>query len=133
MARKKPDAGIRSTLVNGLRPLLPRGWKLHPYRTVPDDINQTTVWVKLDTIDKLPEAPQSGANLVTFVVTVASTKVLLQEADADLDDRVIELMHALDALPLVRRASARQVAATDVHLGFDISVEVLTYPIPDKE
>lgn len=132
MARRKPD-GIRSTLVDGLRPLLPRGWKLVPYRTVPDDINQTTVWVKLDTIDKLPEAPASGTNLCTFVVTIASTKASLQEADADLDDRVIELVHALDALPLVRRASARQVAVTEVHLGYDITVEVLTYPIPDKE
>lgn len=126
--KRRQRSGIRSVLVDGLKPLLPRDWKLMPYRTTTDDINQVTVWVKLRSLEKLAEAPASGYMVASFVVTVATPKAALAEADADLDDRVVELVHALDALQMVRRSSAEQVAVSDTHLGFDITVEVFTRP-----
>lgn len=128
MAARKKTVTVRSALVDGLRPLLPRGWKLVPYRTTTDDINQVTVWVKLETIGKLTEAPASGYLLVTFTVTVASTKASFTEADRDLDGRVIDLFDAIDSLPMIRRAEAKAVAVSDTHLGYDITVELVTQP-----
>lgn len=129
--RTRKPVGIRSTLVEGLRPLLPRRWKLHPYRTAPDAINQTTVWVKLGSIEKLAEAPISGVNLVTFVVTIAVPEADFAEADERLDTDVIALTDAIDALPMVRRARADAVAVTDLYLGYDISVELITQPVKE--
>lgn len=130
-ARRPPVVGIRSALIGGLAPLLPRGWKLHPYRKAPDAINQTTVWVKLGSIEKLPEAPVSGVNLITYTVTVAVPEADFADADERLDMDVITLTDALDALPMVRRARADAVAVADLYLGYDISVEVITQPIKE--
>ncbi len=134
MPAKKP-AGARAVLVEGIRPLLPRRWKLHPYSGAPDAINQATVWVSLRSIEKMPEAPQSRWLNTTFTVTIASSKASITEADEDLDDLVLDLFAAIDALPMVKRAGAERVAVNDTYLGFDITVEVYAGPNPstDKE
>ncbi|MCS5513997.1 hypothetical protein NY537_14735 [Curtobacterium flaccumfaciens pv. betae] len=118
---------VRAVITDALKPLLPRGWKFFPYRVTPDAINSTTVWVRLQTIAKLPEAPKSGVHVVTYVVTIAVPEADPSEADARLDDDVIALVQALDLLPNIRRATAEQVAVTDTSLGYDITVEIITY------
>ena len=127
MATRKQVGEVRQVITSALKPLLPRGWKFFPYRVNPDAINSTTVWLRLQTIEKVPEAPQSQAHVVTYVVTVAVPESDPSEADARLDDEVITLVHALDALPNIRRTRAEQVSVTDAYLGFDITVEIITY------
>ncbi|MEN0101842.1 MAG: hypothetical protein AAGC90_02855 [Curtobacterium sp.] len=133
MARRKPIGEVRQIISEALKPLLPRAWKFFPYRVPTEAINGTTVWLKLSSIEKLPEAPQSRAHVVTYTVTVAVPEADLSEADARLDDDVIVLVHALDALPNIRRTRAEQVSVADAYLGFDITVEIITYPITTQE
>jgi len=133
MATRKKTGVVRAVIIDALKPRLPRGWKFFPYRVPVEAINSTTVWVRLQTIAKLPEAPQSGVHLVTYIVTIAVPEADMSEADARLDDDVIALVQALDLLPNIRRATAEQVNVTDSVLGYDITVEIITHPIPDKE
>lgn len=133
MATRKKVGEVRQVITGALKPLLPRGWKFFPYRVPTEAITSATVWVRLQSIDKLPEAPQSKAHVVTYVVTIAVPEADPSEADARLDDDVIELVHALDALPNIRRTRAEQVAVADAYLGFDITVEIITFPLTNKE
>jgi len=135
--RKKPTR-YRGWVMQSLKPLLPRGWDLIPYSRTPESIEKTTVLVGLQNITRLPEAPMSS-HVTEYVVTVVSPASDLAQADADLDDDIADLLHAIDnarddkGFPVLAWTRAERRVYGDFNLAFDITVSVITTSTPTKE
>ena len=132
MAARKKVGTVRSALVSLLEEHLPSAWRLEPYRRKADAIKATTVYLKLGSVERIPEAPMSG-HVASFTVTVADPATDWAQADAALDDNVIELVMLLNRADAVKAARAEAVVVNDTYLGFDISVEVIATATPTQE
>lgn len=117
----------RAHLRDQLEPLLPTGWRLIPYQRMPRTIDQPTVLVKHISFEPLSQAP-IGSLSNGLVVTIADPHADQEAAEDALDQAVLELCSALDALPTVLWTEAQKVTVGD-YLGWDISATVRT----DKE
>lgn len=137
MARRKVAEQYRRWVTDRLRPVLPRRWTLAPYTRKPDELSGPTVVVTLQKIQRLPEAPL-GSQIVTYLVTVIDPATDWAQADAALDDEIVDLIAALDSvrnddgLPVLRWTAADRNTWNDTYLAFDISVEVIITATPKE-
>ena len=137
MARRKVDQQYRRWVTDSLKPLLPRRWTLAPYTRKPDDLDGVTVIVTLQTIKRLPEAPL-GKQIATYLVTIVDPAQDYSQADAALDDEIVDLISALDTvrgptgLPILRWTSADRNTWNDTYLAFDITVDAIITATPKE-
>ncbi|WIA98031.1 hypothetical protein [Curtobacterium sp. MCBA15_004] len=135
--QKNPGERYRDWIKEQLAPLLPRRWDLAVYTRKPDDISRPTVIVTLQKIERLPESPL-GSQLVTYLVTVVDPAADWSQADALLDDEIVDLVNALDAtrnergLPILRWTSADRNTWSDTYLAFDITVTAVITATPKE-
>jgi len=90
-----PEVYVRKTLIDALKPLLPSDWRLIPYATNLDTISRPVVMLRLKTIEKLAQAPLSHRT-ATFTLTVIEPRTEPGPADDALDDKLIDLLAAID-------------------------------------
>lgn len=133
MPRRKVDQQYRRWVLDVLKPNLPRRWTLAPYIRKPDDLDGITVIVHLQKIERLPEAPL-GSQIATYLVTIVDPAQDWSQADANLDDEIVDLISALDlvrnqeGLPVLRWTSADRNTWNDTYLAFDITVTAIITP-----
>jgi hypothetical protein len=93
-----PEINVRHTLVEALRPLLPKSWRLIPYATNLDVVGTTpVVMLRLNDIEKLAQSPLSH-RVATFSLLIIEPKTEPGRADDAIDDKLIDLLSALDTL-----------------------------------
>ena len=111
---------LRAAVTDALKPILPTDWKLVSYQTNLDTISQPVVVLKLETVERHPQAP-NGARLITYTLTVIEPKTAPGPADDALDHKLVVLLDAIDATPGLRWSKAQRVA-TDTNPAFDVSL-----------
>lgn len=124
---KKPIKPLttREQLVEALSPLLPKAWKVVPYSRNLDAISVPTVMVHLSNLSKAPSAPQ-GVLLSEFTISIIDPLTDPERAQGALDDEVMELIHAIDALPgWIVWESAEPTLVQDA-LAWDVRTTVLS-------
>lgn len=137
MARRKVSEQYRRWVTDQLKPLLPRRWDLAPYMRKPDELTAPTVMVTLQRIERLPEAPL-GSQLVTYLVTIVDPAQDWSQADANLDDEIVDLIGGLDSTrttagtPVLRWTGADRAVWNDSYLAFDISVTAVITVTPEE-
>ena len=115
----------RQQLATAIAPLLPATWKLIPYQDSIDTLSSVVVMLKLESIEKAPSAP-IGAYLAKFTVTIADPSTDPKNAEDRLDDEVLALLAALDALNSTLWSTATKVSFNSTNLAYDIAVSVVT-------
>jgi hypothetical protein len=121
---------VRKWVEDQLTPHLPDTWRFIRYDTNVDRISQTIVMLKLQSIARTPSAPNSG-HTVEFVLTVVEPRIDPKLREDDLDEKLIEIVYAIDTVPNIRWTNAQRVLFNDTNLAFDITLEVVTSK--DKE
>jgi hypothetical protein len=120
---KEPKAKTtREQLAAELKPLLPRTWKIIPYARNLDDANQTRVMLHATDIHP---APAMGALETDYTITVISPKADPTGAQTDLDDDVLNVLHALDGITWLMFRNASPTVVQD-YLSWDINITVIT-------
>lgn len=119
-----PTIRFRQSVINRLKPLLPRKWKLLPYGTNLDKLSVPVVMLTIQSITRTPQLPQShrtyAATLSIFQPSTAPGRM-----DDALDDDLIDLLNAIDELDDVKWTKAERVLGNnDSNYGFDITIEV---------
>lgn len=118
-------SSLRDWIDEQLTPLLPDAWSLIPNQRIPETINATTVVLKHLKIERLEEAPL-GQLRNTVTLTVADPHQDQVTAENELDESVLTLCTALDALPKLNWTGAEKVLVSDTYLGWDITLTVIT-------
>ena len=116
---------IRKAVIDSIRPLLPKGWRLYDHNRSLDDITAPVVMLHIEAITRTPQAPQ-GHRTVTYLLTVIEPLYEPGRADDALDEKLIELVDALDTVPKLRWMDAKRVTFQDTRPAYDITLEVLT-------
>jgi hypothetical protein len=124
MSKATKPRTSREQLVDLLRPLLPKTWKLVPFSRGLDTPSQVTVMVHATAIRDAPAAPQ-GALETEFTLSVIDPQTDPERAQGALDDEVLELIHALKAVPFLIWESAEPTLVQD-SLSWDIKTTVIT-------
>ena len=122
---------IRKWVEDQLTPLIPNTWRFIRYDTNVDRINQTVVMLKLQTIRRTPEAPNSG-HTVEFVMTIVEPRLDTKQREDDLDAKLIDLVYFIDKIPNLRWVSAQRVIFSENNLAFDITIEAVTTQDPEE-
>jgi hypothetical protein len=127
VARRKADvpAPFRRWVLEELKPILPKDWRLVPYAADVDAPSVPTVLIKLQSVAPLPGAPLGHLN-ATYVVTIVEPQTDAGTADRNLDDELLTLLHALDGVQNLIFSQAERVAFDDVHMAYDVSLTVIT-------
>jgi len=119
------DSSVRSWLAEQLKPLLPEGWRLLEVSSLPDTLSTVTVVLKHLGMRPLAEAPK-GHLLNEVVVTIADPHGNLDKADDELDNNVLDLVHALDSVKKIIFTEAKKVLVDERWLGWDITCSTIT-------
>ncbi|MFJ3392024.1 hypothetical protein [Leifsonia aquatica] len=119
------DVNVRQTIIDGIKPLLPKRWKLLPNNPNLDTLSQVTVTVRIDRIERTREAPQSHRDYYG-VIRVIDPSQSIDKVDDAIDDDIIDLLNAIDELPLLSWTTAErgQVEGTQ-NFAFDITFKML--------
>jgi hypothetical protein len=137
MPRRKVSEQYRRWVLDRLKPQLPNRWTVAAYTRRPDELAGPTVILTLQSIKRLPEAPL-GSQIVTYLVTIVDPSQEWSQADAQLDDEIVDLIAALDSvrndqgLPVLRWTSADRNTWNDTYLAFDITVDVIITATPKE-
>ena len=108
-----------------LLPLLPKRWRLvHTDRNL-DTLDRVTVILKLQEVTRTPATPQAGLT-TTWTATIITPKQMLEPAELELDDAILDLILALDRIDQLRWTTATRVLYGDIYQAFDITFESLT-------
>lgn len=111
-------------LADAIKPLLPKSWHFVGYEDAVDDVDRITVVLKLQEVQRMPEAPL-GAYLTSWIVTVTDPHTDPAKADPSLFDAVIDLLDDLDDLSWLRWTSAKKVLDNDRY-AYDITIQTST-------
>lgn len=113
---------VRTWLDTNLAPLFPEGWRWVPYQRNTDSLDAVTVQWKQSRILPLSEAPM-GVLRVEGTVTVMSPRTDVERAEEELDEAIVDLLAAIDALAGLAWTEATKVVVNDGgNFGWDISV-----------
>ena len=112
---------MRTAVTGYLKPLLPTSWRIVPYVTNLDSISQPVAMLKLQSVEKHPQAPKTE-RIVTYVLTVIEPKTAPGPADDALDTNLIRLLDAIDDVPGLIWSKAERVIAQDSNPAFDITL-----------
>jgi hypothetical protein len=121
---------IRNWVIEQLTPLLPKSWKLIPYSTNLDRLSQPVVMLQLQSLSRTPSAPNSG-HTVEFTLTVIEPNTDPAQREDLLDDKLDDLVYAIETIPNVTWTKAERAMFADSYLAFDITLEIVTKK--DKE
>lgn len=102
-------ASAREQITEVVAPLLPTAWKLVPYIDSFDQLSQVTVMLHASRIEPHPVTSASAFQL-TFEATVADPQKDASRVWDALDDEVMELIAALDAVDSLGFVSAEPLA-----------------------
>ena len=116
---------FRSYVTDAIKPLLPKGWKLLPYSTNLDVLSQPVVMLKLNSVTRTPGAP-NGAHTVTYTLAVIEPKTDPGSADDALEDKLFDLLHAIDTVANLTWSNAERVLFGDSNPAFDISLQLVS-------
>ncbi len=116
-------SGYRDAVLAAIKPLLPKSFKLLAYQTDPDalSVTQPVAMLGLKTIEPHPEAPL-GVHLVTYSLILIEPKTELGVADDALEDKLVDLILAIDAVPGLRYTKAERVTLVSSNPGFDLAI-----------
>lgn len=89
------STSMRGTVLDAIRPKLPKAWVLLDEDVFQDSITKTTVVLKLDKIERFPQAPMH-TRLVTYSLDIAQPMGKYAETIDVLDDHIMTLLDALD-------------------------------------
>lgn len=117
MSMRKDLAAYLEQLVAEIEPL--NDIKVVDSTRALGEITRTTLVVKTDRYEKLPEAPQKRQG--RFILTLISKHQDIDRAEDDLDDRLEVLLPALTTSGLIW-TSAAQVGYGDSNLAYDITI-----------
>lgn len=117
MSMRKDLAAYLEQLVAEIEPL--KDIKVVDSTRALGEITRTTLVVKTDRYEKLPEAPQKRQG--RFILTLISKHQDIDRAEDDLDDRLEVLLPALTTSGLIW-TSAAQVGYGDSNLAYDITI-----------
>ena len=107
---------IRDWVIDQVKPLLPRGWRLIPYSTNLDVLSTPVVMLKLQSIARTPEAP-NASRTAEFVLTIIEPKTDPQAREDALDDNLLALIYAIDKLPSLKWTKATRALFADNYLA----------------
>lgn len=118
------DLTVREQLVEHLMPLLPATWVVVPYSRNLDSPSRPTLMVHATTIRRAPAAPQ-GALETEYTLTVIEPQADPTRAQGALDDELLQLITALEAIPYLMWDSAEPVLFQEFY-AWDIKTTVIT-------
>jgi|GEM_PF-2893902 len=123
-----PRQTVRGWVESKLKPLLPRTWKLVPYQRNLDEVDQTTVMLRLQRVTKLPEAP-GGAYLAEWTMTVIHPGQDVIRGQKMLDQQLFELLDAILGLRAtglnIDWSDAQSVVFGERNEAFDITIRTI--------
>lgn len=124
---------IREHVIDQIKPVLPADWKLVAHATV-DKLDTTLVTIFIKSITRLPQAPQTSQRFYNLTLSIFSPLSDPARADNDLDDKIIELLAAIEGIENLRWTKAERVfgGPSAEYLGFDIDLEVPYAPTPEN-
>lgn len=114
----------RKELVALIQPVVDPDWKIVDSDRNVDEIDQTCLQLKQRTIDR--QGP--GLYAVGFLGTVSTPHTDTQLAEDALDDAVLGLIYALDAITSLSVGTATKVEVASQRLGYDIELTLSTQP-----
>ena len=114
-------------LASTIKPLVPADWRIVGVERTLDELEAgvVSVVIKLDSIRRMPEAPNSGCYRAGWTVTVVQPHADPELADPAIFDACLELVAALDGIPWLAWTTA-QKALEAGRFAFDITVETIT-------
>lgn len=119
-----PDVNIREFVVSTLKPLLPSDWRWYAYGTNLDTLSTPVAMLRLRSIERNPANPQ-GSRIAEFTLTIIEPKVDPATREDALDEKLIDLLDAIDEIPQLAWSTAEQgLADAGSHLGFDITLKL---------
>lgn len=121
---------VRAWLQQQLEPLLPAKWRIIPNQSMPQTIDRPTLIIKHLEMERLEEAPL-GSLRHQITITVADPHEDQVKAEDALDDEVLQLCTALDALSGLTWTGAKKVAVRDPYIGWDITLTVISTKTKD--
>jgi hypothetical protein len=126
------SGSLRDRFTAAVKPLLPDGWRFIPNQSTPEKITVVTVVLKHLEISPLEQAPRDhlGSSLVLTVLSPLGDDI---KAENELDDAVLDLAHALQAVASwVRLDRAKKIRdATTDRLGWDLELTAITNTRPE--
>lgn len=126
MSAKTADFDLREFVLDAIRPLLPKHWKLLSTGAV-DTPTQPTVELTLTTIERGAQAPQSH-RLVSYDLTVIEPNTTPKAGEQAIDNDISILLNALDDVPTFAwtRAQRGNWPANDpIYNAFVITLQIL--------
>ena len=126
------DYNVRQLVISHLKPLLPKKWMVKEFNALPDEITTTSVVLVFQSYSRTSIAPRA-ARTATFVLTIVTPQSIPGAADNALDDDLIDLLNAIDAIAetgLTWTTAERGVASN--RPGFDITLTI-AFPLEPTE
>lgn len=117
------DVNVRQDVIKKLKPLLPKKWLIKPFNDLPDEVTTTSVVLSLQRYTRTKAAPRTSRT-ATFILTIVTPLTIPGPADDGLDDDVMDLLNAIDAVAdtnLTWSSAERGVASG--RPGFDITLD----------
>ena len=110
-----------------LKPLVPASWRIIGVERDLDELEAgvVSVVIKLDSIRRIPEAPNSGRYRAGWTVTVVQPNADPERADPAIFDACLELVAALDGITWLAWTTAQKTLESG-RFAFDITVETIT-------
>lgn len=112
----------RQQVVDAIKPVLPKNWKVVPYMTTLDTITETVVMIHATRVERFAQAPQ-GTYTIQFEATVLDPSKDPARVWESLDDEVLEAIAALDTIDSLDWTGAEPVAISNL-FGWNISFSV---------
>jgi hypothetical protein len=114
----------RQQVVDAIAPVLPKAWKVIPYLTSFDNLDQTIVMIHATGIQRFASQPALWET--TFEATVLDPSKDPGRVWDSLDDEVFEAVHALDTIAALNVTGAEPVAISNL-FGWNI-----TFTVPNE-
>lgn len=108
-------------LAKALRPLLPKGWAIVASGRSIDETQKTTVQIRLLSIERSPIA-RLGAWQLNYRTTISVPEKLTANAEAKLDDQVLELLAAIETANITWTKCEKVVLNDGRRLGYDLDI-----------
>lgn len=120
----------RQQVAEAISSVLPRNWRIVPYLTSFDNIDQPIVMIHATGVARFAQAPQ-GTYEVTFEATVLDPSKDPARVWEVLDDEVFEAIAALDSIDSLNWTGAEPVVISNL-FGWNITFTV-PYEHTDSE
>ncbi|RPE75200.1 MULTISPECIES: hypothetical protein [unclassified Frondihabitans] len=117
------DVDLRKFVIDSLKPLVPAKWDWYDYTAAFEQLPRTTVRLTLQSIEKMPEAPNSK-RLVTYTMTIVDPSDNPSSREGSLDDALVLLLAAIDDTRDFKWSRATQVNADNAYLAYDIDISI---------